>query len=175
MEPTSDDELQLIGEVEFLQLQLKTAGKPVNQNFEQRFLQSVDPKSLPERIKKWQIRKDPLQRLVDNLPATSGEPAGSPAVGEAKLSLQPDNNKRKRKLRSPPDDIKGQSLPDDIKGQSLPVAINRKRKHEADVPARSRNTPRPCYAYVAEQDSAPPLIAKIHVAFAYACVKRIQK
>jgi hypothetical protein len=32
MEPTSDNELQFIGEVEFLQVQVKTAGNPVNQN-----------------------------------------------------------------------------------------------------------------------------------------------
>jgi hypothetical protein len=96
MEPTSDNQLQFIGEVEFLQVQVKTTGNPVNQNFGQRFLQIVDSKSLPERIKKWQIRKDRLQRLSENLrvTATSGGPAGLPAVGEAQPS---DDTERKRK------------------------------------------------------------------------------
>ncbi len=123
---------------------------------------------MTERIKKWQIRKDQLQRLVDNLPATSGEPAVSPAVGEAKpFRRQPDGSGRKRKLRSPPIDIEG---------QPPPVAIERKSKREAgEAPARSRKKPLPCYAYVAEDhDSASPPMAKIHVAFAHECVKRLQ-
>ncbi len=167
MEPTFDDEFQLSGEVEFLQSELKIAGHPVDEFFEKQFRQRVDSKSLPERIKIYQMRKDQLQRLVDNLPATSREPAGSPAFGEPKLRLPPDDNERKRKLRSPPDDIKG---------QSPPVAIDRKREREAgDAPAHSRTKQRPCFAYAAEQESAPPLMAKIHVAFAHACVKRLQE
>jgi hypothetical protein len=130
IEPTSDDELLLIGEVEFLQLQLQTAGTRANQNYEKQFLQSLDKKSLQERMKKWQIRKDRLQRLVDNLPAISGEPAVSLAVGEAKpLRRQPDGSRRKRNLRSPQIDIR-------VEGQPPPVAIERRRKKEAgDAPA----------------------------------------
>ncbi len=137
MEPTSDDEMVLMADVELLQLQLKKAGDrdPVNQNFEQLFFQSIASKPLAERIRKWKFRKNQLQRLVDNLPATSGEPAGSPAVGESKPPRRPpDDNEKKRKRRYPQDDIKG---------QTLPVAVDRKRKHwqeAGDTPARSRKT-----------------------------------
>jgi hypothetical protein len=55
-EPTSDDELQLINEVEILQMQLSDAGRPVNEKLEHIFLQSVTPdKPLTERIKKWKV------------------------------------------------------------------------------------------------------------------------
>ncbi len=42
--------------------------------------------------------------------------------------------------------------------------------------AFSKKKPRPSFAYVAEdQNLAPPPMAKIHVAFAHACVKRLQE
>jgi hypothetical protein len=63
-EPTTDDELQLIFEVESLQTQLSDAGHPVNDKFEHIFIQSVAPnKPLPERIRRWKARRDHLQKL----------------------------------------------------------------------------------------------------------------
>ena len=46
MEPTSDEELQLImliSEVEILQSQLRDVGRPVNENIEQMFLKVLNP------------------------------------------------------------------------------------------------------------------------------------
>ncbi len=43
-EPTSDDELQLIFEVESLQTQLSEAGRPVDEKIAHIFIQSVAPK-----------------------------------------------------------------------------------------------------------------------------------
>ena len=41
--PTTDDELQLIFEVESLQTQLSEAGRPVDEKIAQMFFQSVTP------------------------------------------------------------------------------------------------------------------------------------
>ncbi len=64
-EPTSDDELHLIYEVESLQTQLSEAGRPVDEKIAQMFFQSVTPKPLMERIRKWKDRRDHLQKMVD--------------------------------------------------------------------------------------------------------------
>ena len=71
-EPTSDDELQLIFEVESLQTQLSDVGLPVDEKFAQLFIQSVTPnKPLTERIRKWKARRDHLQKMVDRPHATA--------------------------------------------------------------------------------------------------------
>ncbi len=73
-EPTSDDELQLIFEVESLQTQLSEAGRPVDEKIAQMFIQSVAPKALTVRIRKWQARRDHLLKMVDLPHATSSLP-----------------------------------------------------------------------------------------------------
>ena len=50
-EPTSDDELQLIFEVESLQTQLSEAGRPVDEKIAHIFIQSVAPKFSVELIR----------------------------------------------------------------------------------------------------------------------------
>ncbi len=57
MEPTSDEEMELMADVGLLQSELKKAGDPVNQIFEQLFLQSIASKPLAERIR--------IQKKVD--------------------------------------------------------------------------------------------------------------
>ena len=68
MEPDSDEELGLMGEVELLQSQLTNAGRQVDPKFADIFLKSLENKALAERIKKWNQRKASLQSLVANLP-----------------------------------------------------------------------------------------------------------
>ncbi len=71
-EPTSDDELQLIFEVESLQTQLSEAGRPVDEQIAHILIQSVAPnKLLPERIRRWKARRDHLQKMADRPHATS--------------------------------------------------------------------------------------------------------
>ena len=69
-EPTSDDELHLIYEVESLQTQLSEAGRPVDEKLAKMFYRSVTPKPLTERIRKWKDRRDHLQKMVDRPHAT---------------------------------------------------------------------------------------------------------
>ncbi len=82
MNPSSYEEFQLSGDVEFLQSQLKTADHPVDEFFEKQFGQRVcDSKSLPERIKiyrKWNDRANTANsakmgqaRTRHRLPASS--------------------------------------------------------------------------------------------------------
>jgi hypothetical protein len=84
MEPDSEEEMVLMGEVELLESQLTDAGRPVNLKFADLFLKSLENKAMAERIKKWNRGKDTLQKLVANLPATSGGPAVSAPVLVAK-------------------------------------------------------------------------------------------
>jgi hypothetical protein len=73
-EPTpSEDEMNLMFEVETLQTQLSDAGRPVDKKFAHLFIQSVTPKPLPERGRRWQAIRDHLQKLVDHPHATSTE------------------------------------------------------------------------------------------------------
>ena len=73
-----------MGEVEELQSKLRRAGEPVDQNFATLVMNSITSESRPsERRKKWRIRRECLQRLVDNLHANSGGAAAvtvAPAV-----------------------------------------------------------------------------------------------
>ena len=89
-EPTSDDEMQLVCEVESLQSQLKRAGEPVDERIAQFFMNSLASKSLPERIRKWQVRRDHLQNLLGlRLPRpASGGPAVLPAVAGTRHDLE---------------------------------------------------------------------------------------
>jgi hypothetical protein len=61
MDATSDEEMELIAEVEFLQSQLKKDGDPVDGKFSDLFLQTVESEPLAERIKRWRFRKNQLQ------------------------------------------------------------------------------------------------------------------
>ena len=87
-EPTSDDELQLMCEAESLQTQLKRAGEPVDEKIAQLFIDSLASKSLPERIRKWQVRRDHLQKLLGLPRPTSGGPAVLPAVARTRHDLE---------------------------------------------------------------------------------------
>ena len=66
MQPTSDDELQLMQDVEFLHSQLRAVGEPVDARFANLFDQGLRDKSLAERFRKWQLRKVHLEKLLQN-------------------------------------------------------------------------------------------------------------
>ena len=76
-EPNSDDELLLMGEVESLQSQLKKTGETFNEKIENMFKKSLEDKPLPDRIRKWTIRRDQLRNMAEPPHATSGGPAVS--------------------------------------------------------------------------------------------------
>jgi hypothetical protein len=52
LQPTSDDELQLMQDVEFLHSQLRTVGEPVDASFANLFVQGLQDKSLGVRFRK---------------------------------------------------------------------------------------------------------------------------
>jgi hypothetical protein len=56
MEPDYDE----MGELEFLQSQLREAGRTVDQKFAD---QNIESEKWTKRIKKWKLRKDQSQRL----------------------------------------------------------------------------------------------------------------
>ena len=87
MEPDSDEELGLMGEVELLESQLKKAGEPVNQKYADMFLKSLENKALAERIKKWNQRKASLQTLVADLPG--GQAASAPVRDDKGVEQSP--------------------------------------------------------------------------------------
>jgi hypothetical protein len=61
-EPNSDDELLLWNEVESLQSQLRKKGETFNEKMQNAFMQSLNGKPLSDRIRKWTLRRDHLQR-----------------------------------------------------------------------------------------------------------------
>jgi hypothetical protein len=73
-QPNSDEELALIGEVESLELQLMSAGGPINQTLQEMILASIRCKPLTDRIEKRRNRKEQLQTLVSSVLATSAGP-----------------------------------------------------------------------------------------------------
>ncbi len=52
MQPTSDDELQLMEDVELLHSQLRTVGDSVDATFAKLFVRSLEDKSLGVRVRK---------------------------------------------------------------------------------------------------------------------------
>ena len=63
-EPNSDDETELIYEVDSLQSQLIASGRIFSENIENVFMQSLEGKSLAARIRKWTIRRDRLRDMA---------------------------------------------------------------------------------------------------------------
>ena len=61
--------------MEFLGRQLRGAGRPVNENIANMFIQSLASKPLADRIRRWKIRKNQLNKIADSPCATSGGPA----------------------------------------------------------------------------------------------------
>ena len=62
----SDEEMELMCEVENLQLRLKKAGESVNPMIEKQFAANIASTSQPsERIKKWKRRVQQLNNLLD--------------------------------------------------------------------------------------------------------------
>jgi hypothetical protein len=66
VEPTSDEELQLMEDVEFLHSQLRTVGDPVDANFAKKIIRSIGDKSLGVRVRKWLHRKIHLEKSLQN-------------------------------------------------------------------------------------------------------------
>ncbi len=68
MQPTSDDELQLMQDVELLHSQLRTVGEPVDASFAlaNLFVRSLEDKSPGVRYRKWQHRKIHLEKMLQN-------------------------------------------------------------------------------------------------------------
>ena len=91
MEPAndSDEEMELMCEVENLQLQLKKAGEPVDPMIAKQFAANIaSATQTSERIRKWKRRVQQLKTLLHTLLAPSGPPAAPvlPVIGD---TLQP--------------------------------------------------------------------------------------
>ncbi len=82
MQPTSDDELQLMQDVELLHSQLRTVGEPVDESFANLFVQSLQDKLLGVRYRKWQLRKIHFEKLLQN--ANSGAAAAADSADRAR-------------------------------------------------------------------------------------------
>ena len=146
-DPTSDDEMQLVCEVESLQSQLKTPNEPVDERIAQFFMNSLASKSLPERIRKWQVRRDHLQNLLGlRLPRpASGGPAVLPAVAGTGHDLEyPEKAATGVDDRHPPPPGAG---------------VNRRRRGSAQMdsppPAAKRAKGRPMFPYTEREDGKP--------------------
>ena len=69
LEPTSEDELTLMGEVEVLEMKLTAAGHPPNELVKKRFELRINAQTaqpLAVRVKSWNDRKAHLQLLVQS-------------------------------------------------------------------------------------------------------------
>jgi len=164
-EPNSDEELQLMGEVESLQEELKEAGKPVHEQFINMFVQSLTSKPLADRIRKWKIRKDQLQKLIGSPRAISGGPAILPAVARTRDDLENQENAAI--------DVDDQKPPPPGAG----VCGRRRGSAQMDpphpAPKRKKATPR--YPYTKRDDGQPPEMALLHVHFAQMSVDLLRE
>jgi hypothetical protein len=156
MEPASDDELTIMGEVEELQWKLRDAGRPVDQTFATLVMNSIASESQPsERRKKWRIRRACLQRLVDNLPANSG---GAAAVTVARPILAP---------------AVARNLPQQPTPDLRPaVKIEEQRPHKRRCISKCTSDVK--YHYKIYDDGSAPAMARIHVAFVENALELIQ-
>ena len=168
-DPTSDDELQLMCEAESLQAQLSDAGRPVDEKIAQFFMNSLASKSLPERIRKWQVRRDHLQNLLGlRLPRpASGGPAVLPAVAGTGHDLEyPEKAATGVDDRHPPPPGAG---------------VNRRRRGSAQMdsppPAakRVRVKGKPQFPYTRREDGKPPEMTLLHVQFAQMSVDLLRE
>lgn len=88
-ERTSEEELQLVFEVESLQMQLSKVGHPVNARIEEIFIQSVTPNTpLTERIRNWKARRDHLQKML-HAAAHPTQPPAQPTPSPLQPPLEP--------------------------------------------------------------------------------------
>ena len=155
MEPDSDEEITIMGEVEELQSKLRRAGEPVDQNFATLVMNSITSESRPsERRKKWRIRRECLQRLVDNLHANSGGAAAvtvAPAV--AWIPSQ-------------------QPTPDLRPVVKIDVKEENERPHKRQ--RIENNSYALKYLYRIYDDGSAPEMAPIHVEFVKTSVERMK-
>ena len=166
-EPTSDDELQLMCEAESLQTQLKRAGEPVDEQIAQLFIDSLASKSLPERMRKWQLRRDHLQHLLGlRLPRPA---SGGPAVLSAVAGTRHD-------LENPEKAAIGV---DDWHSPPPGAGVNRRRRGSAQMdsppPAAKRAKGRPMFPYTEREDGKPQEMTLPHVQFAQMSVALLRK
>jgi hypothetical protein len=164
-EPTSDDEFQLINEVESLQRQLKRAGDPVDEKFAQMFFNSVTPKPLTERIRKWKARRDYLQKLVDRPHAT----------------LPPDHLQTMPVVRNRDDSETTVKAAMDVEYRDPPqragAGENKRRRDNAQPEPRpgKRKYTKPRFHYSDREDGTAPQMSLLHVNFATLCVNLLRK
>jgi len=143
-------------EVESLQMQLRDAGRPVAEKIEQFFMNSLASISLQERIRRWKVRRDHLQKLLGPPRPTSGGPAVLPAVARTRPDLE---NPEKAAIgvddRHPPPPGAG---------------VNRRRRGSAQMdsppPAAKRARGTPMFPYTVREDGKPPAMTLLHVQFA---------
>ena len=152
-DPNSDDELLLMSEVESLQSQLKKNGETLNEKFENIFLQSLHDKPLPDRIRKWTIRRDHLRKMAQSPHATSGGPAVSLDVDSTLSRLKADQHVGKQEEEEQKKRVKCKRTA----GDEMP---REKQKHRG----------MPTYVYKKPADAQPPVMSQIHVDFAHMSV-----
>lgn len=83
MQPISDDELQLMEDVELLRSQLKTVGDPVDATFAKLFVRSLEDKSLG--VRKWQHRKSQFEKLLQIANSRAAADSQTPALEHPRL------------------------------------------------------------------------------------------
>ena len=175
-EPTSDDELQLIFDVESLQTQLSEAGRPVDEKIAQLFIQSVTPnKPLTERIRRWKARRDHLQKSLDR-PHATAHPTIPPVLADPLPQKGPPDHLRLMPVVASNSNDSGtppEAVMDDRDPQQRPGAgMHKRRQGNAQVerPPRKRPNQKPCYHYKERDDGKPPEMSLLHVNFARLCV-----
>jgi hypothetical protein len=158
----SDEEMELMCEVENLQLRLEKAGKPVNPMMEKHFAASIaSATETSDRIKKWKRRVQQLNKLLDTLLAPSEQPAAPvlPVIGDTRQPSQ-----------QPATYMAG-----GVKLEPASTIV----KLEPQQPTAKRVRREPNYgrnlSYRIYEDGSAPIMAPIHVAFITECKKFFTK
>ena len=168
-ERTSEEEMQLIFEVESLQMQLSKAGLPVNARLEEIFIQSVTPNTpLTERIRKWNARRDHLRQMVAN----AAHPT-QPPVQPTPPPLQPHHLREMPVVASDRND--SETPPEAAINDQRPGAGLHKRRQGKEHPPKKRRNVRPCFRYEERDDGNPPQMSLLHVNFAQLCVRLLER
>ena len=157
LEPTSEDEFTLMGEVEVLEMKLTAAGHPPNELVKKRFdlrinAQAAQP--LAVRVKSWNDRKAHLQLLVQS--SSGGSAVSGPVLARAAERIN-DATKIEEGEAS-------QNRPGKRESVMQANGLEEEERPEEAMPGRKRPK-KPVMSYKVNDDGSPCEMREIHARF----------
>jgi hypothetical protein len=143
----SDEEMQLINNVDSLDLQLKQAGCPCDENLYVHLFQDLNAKPLAKKLKLWRFRKELLRKKFVATQLSRSAASGETAATSPPVIKQ--ETERERKFEEPPFEDPSAQLHD--------------------------NNKKPKFRYITHPDGLALFMSPLHVAFAAKSVELLCK